>query len=127
MTLLPKYIWALLGVYFAATVAHFVHNAEYIAFYPNMPDWITRETVYLAWLAIATVGVAGLVVIRFGWTALGALLLGAYGALGLEALQHYTIALCSEHTLVANATIWSEAVLGTLLAAACVYWRLHEA
>ena len=74
---LPRRIQALLAAYFVATVAHFVHNAEYIAFYPNMPDWITRETVYVAWLAIASVGVAGLVVVRFGWTALGALLIGA--------------------------------------------------
>ena len=123
---LPKRIQALLAAYFVATVAHFVHNAEYIAFYPNMPDWITRETVYVAWLAIASVGVAGLVVVRFGWTALGALLIGAYGALGLDGLQHYTLALCSEHSLVANLTIWSEAALGVRLALACVHWRLRE-
>ena len=123
---LPRRIQALLAAYFVATVAHFVHNAEYIAFYPNMPDWITRETVYVAWLAIASVGVAGLVVVRFGWTALGALLIGAYGALGLDGLQHYTLALCSEHSLVANVTIWSEAALGVLLAVACVHWRLRE-
>ena len=123
---LPRHIQALLAVYFVATVAHFVHNAEYIAFYPNMPDWITRETVYVAWLGIASVGVAGLVVIRFGWTALGALLLGAYGAFGLDALQHYTLALCSEHTLAANLTIWSEAALGVVLASACILWGVRE-
>ena len=113
-------------MYFAATVAHFVHNAEYIAFYPNMPVWLTREKVYLAWLAIASVGVAGVIARRFGWPALGALLLGAYGALGLDALQHYTLALCSEHSMAANLTIWCEAVLGTSLAVACVLWRVRE-
>jgi hypothetical protein len=115
---LPKHIQTLLAVYFVATLAHFVHNAEFIAFYPNMPAWITRETVYLAWLAIASVGVAGLIAARFGWSALGALLLGAYGALGLDGLQHYTLALCSEHTLAANLTIWSEAAAGIALAVA---------
>ena len=118
MRSLPKHIWALVAVYFVATLAHFVHNAEFIAFYPNMPASITRETVYLAWLAIATVGVAGIIASRFGWIAVGALLLGAYGALGLDALQHYTLALCSEHTLAANLTIWFEAVTGLALAAA---------
>ena len=117
--MLPKHIWALLAAYFVATLAHFAHNAEFIAFYPGMPAWLTREKVYLAWLAIASVGVAGLVASRFGWSALGALLLGAYGALGLDALQHYTLALCSEHPLVANVTIWSEAITGVALMIAC--------
>jgi hypothetical protein len=115
---MPKHIYVLLATYFVATLAHFVHNAEFIAFYPNMPAWITRETVYLAWLAIASVGVAGIIASRFGWSALGALLLGAYGALGLDGLQHYTLALCSEHTLAANVTIWSEAAAGLALAVA---------
>lgn len=118
MKFLPKNISALLAVYFVATLVHFVHNAEFIAFYPHMPAWITRETVYFAWLAIASVGVAGLIAVRFGWSALGGLLIGAYGALGLDGLQHYTLALCSEHTLAANVTIWFEAVTGVLLAMA---------
>jgi len=120
MTSPPRHVWTLLAVYTAASVAHFVHNAEFIAFYPNMPAWITRETVYLAWLAIASVGVAGIIASRFGWRALGALLIGAYGALGLDGLQHYTLALCSEHTLAANVTIWFEAVTGVLLATASI-------
>ena len=118
MSFLPRHIQALLAVYFVATLAHFVHNAEFIAFYPNMPVWLTREKVYLAWAAIASVGVAGIIAWRFGWTALGALLLGAYGALGLDGLQHYTLALCSEHTLAANLTIWFEALTGVTLATA---------
>ena len=120
MTFLPRHLRILLVVYFLATLAHFVHNAEFIAIYPNMPAWITRETVYLAWLAIASVGVAGIIASRFGWRALGALLIGAYGALGLDGLQHYTLALCSEHTLAANVTIWFEAVTGVLLATASI-------
>ena len=115
---MPRHVLALVMVYFAASLAHFVHNAEFIAFYPNMPASITRETVYLAWLAIASVGVAGIVAARFGWSAVGALLLGAYGALGLDGLLHYTLALCSEHTLTANLTIWFEALTGLALATA---------
>lgn len=114
--ILPRHLQALLAVYFAATLAHFTHNAEFIAFYPGMPEWLTREKVYIAWLCITCVGVAGLIAARFGLAALGALLLGAYGALGLDALQHYTLALCSEHTLAANVTIWFEAASGVVLA-----------
>jgi hypothetical protein len=41
-----------------------------------------------------------------------------YGLLGTDGLLHYTLALCSEHTFVTNATIWAEVVLGITLACA---------
>ena len=97
--MLPKAVWLLTAVYFAASLAHFVHNAEYIAFYPGMPGWLTREQVYLAWLGITAIGVLALVSLRLGRHALGVALVGAYGAFGLDGLAHYTLALCSEHTL----------------------------
>jgi hypothetical protein len=116
--LLPKHIWALLAAYFVASLMHFVHNAEFIAVYPSMPAWLTRETVYLAWLAVSSLGAAGLIVLRFGLRALGALLIGAYGAFGLDGLGHYALALCSEHTLATNVTIWFEVIAGLMLAMA---------
>ena len=100
------------------TLTHFAHNAEYIAYYPNMPAFFTRETVYWAWLAVSSLGVAGLIVSRMGLHALGALLLMAYGACGLDGLLHYTLALCAEHTLATNLTIWFEVLAGLGLAAA---------
>jgi len=112
---LPRYIWLLMAVYFIASLAHFVHNAEYIAIYPNMPSWITRSTVYVAWLVITSVGVAGLIALRLKWQAIGAVLIAIYGAFGLDGLLHYTLALCSQHTLITNVTIWSEATSGLLL------------
>lgn len=115
---LPGHLRVLLALYFVASLAHFVHNAEFIAFYPNMPAWITPDRVYLAWLGVSAVGAAGIVVCRFGWGALGALLVGGYGALGLDGLGHYTLALCSEHTWGANLTIWFEVITGAALAIA---------
>jgi hypothetical protein len=111
----PRYLWALLTVYFAANLAHFIHNAEYIAYYPNMPDWLTRDLVYVAWLAVTIVGVLGLAACRAGYPAIGMALVGVYGAFGLDGLAHYSLALCSEHTLLANVTIWSEALAGLML------------
>jgi len=40
------------------------------------------------------------------------LALGVYGALGLDGLLHYRLGLCSQHTLLANLTIWAEATTG---------------
>ena len=114
-SVLQKSLLVLAAVYFTASLAHFGHNAEYIAFYPGMPGWLTREKVYLAWLAVTSVGVVAFVFARLEFPALALLFLAAYGALGLDGLAHYTLALCSEHTLVANITIWSEAITGAVL------------
>jgi len=124
---LPKHIWALLAVYFVASLVHFVHNAEYIPYYPSMPSWITRETVYFAWLAVTAVGVGGLIASRTRLRVLGVAFIAAYGAFGLDGLAHYTLALCSEHTLVTNVTIWSEAIAGLLLLLAAAIASTRQA
>ena len=111
----PKHFWLLVALYCAASLLHFAHNAEYIALYPNMPAWLGREGVYLAWLAVSAVGIAGGLMWTLRWRAAALVVLGMYGALGLDGLAHYTLALCSEHTLVTNLTIWFEVVAGLAL------------
>jgi hypothetical protein len=112
---LPTHLWVLAVLYFAAGLAHFTHNAEFIAFYPNLPKGLTREHVYLVWLAITSLGAGGLLLARRGVRGLGLLLIAAYGALGLDGLAHYTLALCSEHSVAANLTIGAEAASGVAL------------
>ena len=122
---LPKHIQLLVVVFLAANLMHFVHNAEYIAYYPGMPSWLTREKVYLAWVAGASIGLSGLLVYRTKLKVLGLALVAAYGALGIEGLAHYTLALCSDHTLATNLTIWFEVLAGLslLLASATLICR----
>lgn len=110
----------LFSLYTLASLAHFSHNAEYIAFYPGIPVWMTRESVYLAWLAVAGVGLLAIAATWRGWGRVAAVLLMVYGLLGADGLLHYTLALCSEHTLATNLTIWAEVVLGVSLASAAV-------
>lgn len=112
-------------LYTLASLAHFTHNAEFIAFYPGLPAAMTRETVYLAWLGVASVGLMSLVAGRIGWARVAAALLVVYGLLGVDGLLHYTLALCSEHTLATNATIWAEVTLGLILACTAAV-RLHR-
>ncbi len=112
---ISKPLWALITLYTVASLVHFVHNAEYIAFYPNMPQWITSATVYKAWLGIAAIGIVGVGFWKIGWYVLGAVFVAVYGALGIDGLAHYSLALCSEHTLAANVTIWFEVFTGTAL------------
>ena len=108
----------LFALYTVASLLHFGHNAEYIAFYPGLPPWMTRESVYLAWVGVASVGILAIIAGRTGWKRTAASLLIAYGLLGTDGLLHYTLALCSEHTAATNATIWAEVVLGIVLSCA---------
>ena len=111
----PKPLLVVAAAFLTASLAHFIHNAEYIAYYPGMPGWLTREKVYLFWLAFASPGVVAVICARLGWPLLALVFLAVYGALGLDALGHYALALCSEHTLAANITIWAEAATGLTL------------
>ena len=106
---------ALVATYFAASLAHFSHNAQYIAFYPGMPAWLTPGKVWLFWFAVCGVGLLAWALTRLGLRSLGLLALGVYGALGLDGLLHYRLGLCSEHTLMSNLTIWAEATTGLAL------------
>lgn len=108
----------LVALYTLASFTHFSHNAEYIAFYPGLPASMTRESVYLAWLAVAGVGLLAFAANVRGWARVAAVLLMVYGLLGVDGLLHYTLALCAEHTLATNVTIWAEVVLGLVLACA---------
>jgi hypothetical protein len=84
-----------------------------------------REKVYLAWLGITSVGIVGIAASIVGWSAGSALLLALYGALGFDGLGHYALALCSEHTVAANLSIWLEVVAGAALLAASA-WHLKS-
>ncbi len=118
----------LFALYTRASLAHFTHNAEFIAFYPGLPASMTRESVYLAWLGVAAVGGLSLLARRAGLARVAAGLLIVYGLLGVDGLLHYTLALCSEHTFATNVSIWAEVVLGVTLAcaAAIQVYRLSQ-
>jgi hypothetical protein len=99
----------------AATLVHHVHNARFLAEYPNMPGWLSAAAVYGAWLLAALFGVAGYLLLRAGYRRSGALLLAAYGCYGLDALLHYVIAPPSAHSFAMHSTIALEALAGAFL------------
>jgi hypothetical protein len=107
-----------------ATLVHHVHNAQFLADYPNMPGWLSPGWVYAAWLGVTAVGISGYLLVRHGAHRAGALVLLAYAAYAVDGLLHYTRAAPSEHSAVMNATIALEAVTGALLAFAVVRRRV---
>jgi hypothetical protein len=106
---------ALVLVHALASLVHFVHNATFLADYPNMPAWITPGGVYAVWLGEAAIGAAGVILFLRGWTMIGRALIAVYAVLGFGGLDHYTLASISAHTLAMNATIWLETSTAILL------------
>jgi hypothetical protein len=106
---------ALAAAYCIASLAHFVHNAEYLAQYPNLPPWLSRSKVYAAWLEITAVGVLGLAFIRGRYAVPGLVLLAAYAAFGFDGLGHYALAPVSAHTPAMNLSIGLEVAAAAAL------------
>ena len=111
----------------SASLTHFAHNAEFCGDYPNLPAWITRGSVWLAWAGLTLFGGAGLWLLRGGYRKSGLGLLAVYGALGCAGLGHYSLAPIARHTAMMNFSIWFEAVAGLLLFAVALGALIGEA
>jgi hypothetical protein len=121
----PKPFIVLVAAYFATSLGHFAHNAEFICEYPNLPAWLTRAKVYAAWLAITSVGLLGFILMHNKLVVAGLLLIAIYAALGFDGLGHYAVAPMELHTLGANITILSEVVAAALLLPATIWLLLR--
>ena len=104
----------LLALYGLASLLHFVHNAEYLGGYPNLPAWLSRSQIYGAWCGITTVGLVGYTLYRRGRERIGFWLLVLYTSLGFDGLLHYRRAPIAAHTVAMNLAISFEAVAAAL-------------
>jgi hypothetical protein len=109
-----------------ASFVHFSHNAEFCGDYPNLPAWITRGSVWLAWVGITLLGGVGLGLFRAGHRISGLGVLAVYGALGCDGLGHYSLAPMARHTAMMNFAIWFEVVAGATLAAVALGSLVRE-
>jgi hypothetical protein len=112
-------------IYGAASLLHFVHNAEFLADYPNLPASWSRAGVYRAWLVLTVVGVAGWVFLSRGHQRTGLVLIALYAIGGLDSLGHYVLAPFADHTRAMNATIVLEVAAAALLFSTVV-WQLVQ-
>jgi len=117
---IPGYLFALVAIYCAASLVHFVHNAQFISEYPNLPASLTSSKVYLAWIAVTSVGAIGVALAGSGRHVFGLVLIAGYAALGFAGLDHYVLAPVSAHTLAMNATIAFEVVAAAVVLAVSV-------
>jgi hypothetical protein len=111
---MQRIFWLMLA-YTAASLAHFVHNAQFVADYPNLPASLSAARIYAAWVAIAAVGLVGYLLMRFGFTLIGLCVVAVYAAFGFDGLLHYTLAPMSAHSWGMNVSIWLEALAAAVL------------
>ena len=104
-----------LCAYAAASLFHHIHNAEYLAEYPNMPAWLTRTHVYAVWSAETALGALGWALLRCGYRLTGLALIGVYALAGFGGLDHYVVAPFSAHTATMHFTILLEVAAAGLL------------
>ena len=110
----------LLGLYGLTSLVHFMHNAEYLGGYPNLPAWLSRPQIYGAWCGITAVGLVGYRLYRRGRAFIGLCALVLYTSLGFDGLLHYRRAPLAAHTVAMNLTIWLEAAAAALALMAVV-------
>ena len=115
-----KLLLGLLALYGLASLVHFVHNAEYLGGYPNLPAWLSRSQIYGAWCGITAVGFVGYTLYRRGHARFGFWLLVLYTSLGFDGLLHYRRAPVAAHTAAMNLTIWLEVVAAALALVAVI-------
>lgn len=104
----PRLLFLLLALYAAASLVHFVHNAEFLGDYPGLPASWSRGGVYLAWIGMTALGGVGAWLVYRGRESIGLMLLTVYAALGLDSLGHYFVAPLSAHSSMMNTTILLE-------------------
>jgi hypothetical protein len=126
MNNVSKALPSLLILYAAASLLHFVHNAEFLDAYPNLPSWISRAGVYITWVGIAAVGAVGYSLFRMGREVPGLVILAIYACLGFDGLLHYGRAPFAAHTPAMNATILIEVAAAAMLLTAVIRrWVEH--
>ena len=113
-------LFILVLIYGVASLLHFIHNAEFLADYPNLPASWTRLGVYGAWVVLTLVGVAGWMFYSRGYQLVGLVLLALYAVGGMDSLGHYLVAPLSAHTLAMNSTIMFEITTAALVLAMVV-------
>jgi hypothetical protein len=110
----PTLLLVLLIVGIVTTILHYTDNFLFFDNYP-VPTWITKPSVYVAWLILTSFGIAGywLYKQRLFWIAY--VCLCVYSITGVSSLGHYFYGSLTNFSVKMNTLIWLDAISGTAL------------
>ena len=113
---------AVLVASIVVTALHYTDNYISIEDYPQ-PDWIHGETIYITWSLLTLIGIAGYMLFREGRFVPAGLYLLVYSYTGTSSLGHYPYGGTGDFTTKMHLLIWSDALVGFLVAD-CAVWIL---
>ncbi|NHC37279.1 hypothetical protein [Scytonema millei] len=107
-------LFILLIVNVISTILHYSDNFVSYDKYPQ-PNWITPDSIYLAWIVLTTFGVVGYVlyVKDMFWAAY--VCLGIYSITGLSSPGHYLYSVQHVFSGKMHLLIWTDAIAGISL------------
>ena len=97
------------------TALHYTDNYLFIDDYPQ-PEWIKAETIYVVWVLLTLIGIAGYLLYRAGRPNLGAAYLLLYSYTGLSSLGHYFFGSFDSFSLKMHALVWADGIAGGVVA-----------
>ncbi len=104
------------------TALHYTDNFLSIEEYPQ-PEWVHRETIYIAWSLLTLVGIAGYMMFRDRRPLAAGLYLLVYSYTGTSSLGHYPYGEAGDFSAKMHVFIWTDALVGFLVAG-CALWIL---
>lgn len=101
---------SLLIVSVVSTSIHYTDNFLFFEKYPQ-PEWITLPSIYISWIILTAIGVAGYWLYRKRfWLAYVCLVI--YSLTGLSSLGHYFYGAMSEFSAKMHLFIWTDGLSG---------------
>ena len=97
-----------------STSLHYTDNALSINRYPE-PEWITVSSVYITWIVLTLIGIAGYWLYTKEKLWASYLCLGLYSLTGLSSSGHYFYGTMSDFSLKMHAFIWFDVLAGLLV------------
>ena len=115
----------MLGASFVSTAIHYTDNYLDIHDYPQ-PEWITRPTVYVAWLLFTAAGAIGYWLYTSGRVVPSYLFLLIYSYTGTSSLGHYLYGGFSDFSAKMHFFIWLDALAGFAVMAFVVWSAMTD-
>ena len=111
---LQNLLLSILIVNAISTILHYTDNFVNYDKYPQ-PNWITPDSIYLAWIVLTIFGIAGYLfyVKNAWWTAY--LCLGIYSITGISSPAHYFYPAHHAFSEKMHLLIWTDAIAGISL------------
>lgn len=108
---LQPLLLSLLIVSVVSTSIHYTDNFLFFKKYPQ-PEWITLPSIYISWIILTAIGVAGYWLYRNRRFWLAYVCLVTYSLTGLSSLGHYFYGAMSEFSAKMHLFIWTDGLTG---------------